>query len=149
MIIDENVFGCLAKAQGGGWKIVLDSLGGRRKSSKENHKWHYGGDYYRKAVSGNAFMKKLLLTLGGAARVERVNDDEVDKAELVWQAKSGLKCDTDHWALALADVSGTRLLVSDDVGLRSDFRAHLSGRTVTEVTLNQRVQLENLLRNYK
>ncbi len=65
--------------------------------------------------------RRALLTLLRAGRAKRAGDSEVSEA-MRNLSKSGLCRSNDHHVLALAQVSGARLLCSHDGALQQDFR---------------------------
>jgi len=81
----------------------------------------YGGhlrvEYFR-----SRRLRRLLVTLDRAGRANAVSDSAVDSREASIRA-STLKCrSNDVHVIALAQVSGVRLLCSEDGALHDDFR---------------------------
>ncbi|MEW5883620.1 MAG: hypothetical protein AB1725_05295 [Armatimonadota bacterium] len=77
--------------------------------------------------------------------MRRIDDETVDCCEKQWHKRTDLRCDTDHWALALAEVSGARLLVSGDENLIEDFRRHHSGKAIKPKLVQDKRELQRLL----
>jgi hypothetical protein len=80
----------------------------------------YGGQLRREYEKNNK-LKKLLISLDRAGRADKISDKDVD---LVTQnlLRAGRCKSNDHHIIALAKVSGTRLLCTDDKDLQKDFR---------------------------
>lgn len=78
------------------------------------------GGRLRIEYSKLASVLRVLRALNQAGRALSVSDDEVDSEESVIAARFKLKSDDPH-ILALARVSGSRLLCSRDRALHADF----------------------------
>lgn len=151
MIIDEDVFHYFRSNDSDGWKIILSSLRGSRGSKNENHKWHIGGTHYKNQLHKCSVVSKIVLVLEKAGRLHIEDDQKVDLSEVKWKARTDLCCDKDHWALALSEVSGSRLLVSNDHGLTHDFKKKQvpKGRVIRPVLFKKPEHIVRLLRSTK
>lgn len=84
-----------------------------------------------------------------SARVQKVDDDLVDSLQEKWELLEALKCDTDHWILALAEACGTRILVTNDNAVIEDFRTHLRGVSITPTVVRDRKTVQQILVKYR
>lgn len=79
-----------------------------------------GGKLFRELVANNDGFRRWAQQAIAAGRLKRHNDTIVQRRTSVLERKSQLKSDDPH-ILALAQISGARLLYSNDKNLRSDF----------------------------
>lgn len=79
-----------------------------------------GGTKLQNEYQKHANFMKLLATLDTGGRVRRYGSEDVDREE-AQLSQSGLMTSDDPHVLALAVVSGCRLLYSDDAALHQDF----------------------------
>ncbi len=80
-----------------------------------------GGKLLEELESGSAGFRKWASVAVGAGKLRIVNKDEVDTRTGHIQSQGTCKSDDPH-VIALAQVSGARLLYSNDRDLQSDFR---------------------------
>lgn len=145
MIIDESLFGHVCNPACTDWSTVRQALNGTRAASKQNQYLHVGGTYWKQKLRLATTFQVFVLTLGRGGRVKQVADNLVDQLEVKWQNTPGLTCDTDHWALALAEAAKTKLLASDDKPLTSDFKTHLAGVVISSLTATNDKAIQGLL----
>lgn len=84
-----------------------------------NAKIVYGG-HLTVEYSRNNAVRRIVIQLDRAGRARRVNDDSVNQEQIQVQ-DSGLCRSDDEHIIALARVSNTRLLCSNDINLHTDF----------------------------
>ena len=95
---------------------VHESLFG---TSKPKASIVYGGQLLREYAGNNA-VRRVIAILDRAARARRVTDDAVD-AETTSLCSAGQCVSDDEHIIALARISGVRLLCSHDRQLHRDF----------------------------
>lgn len=81
----------------------------------------HGGLLTRELCENSGF-RRLLLAFTQAGMARRYPDDKISAEEARLKSRDGLKCKNDHHVLALAIVSGARILYSEDENLREVFR---------------------------
>ncbi len=79
-----------------------------------------GGSKQRKEYTELISVWKFIVELDKAGRAKKISDTDVDKLEASLQKCGALKSDDPH-ILAIARVSGARLLCSKDKNLHVDF----------------------------
>jgi hypothetical protein len=79
----------------------------------------YGGKLLKEYL-GNSNVRRALLALDRAGRTISLPSEEVDREEKVVKASS-LCCSNDTHIIALARITGVRVLVSKDQDLHQDF----------------------------
>jgi hypothetical protein len=82
---------------------------------------HYGGSKFLREMKHNANVWKLLLILDQAGRAQSARDDVVDAEQAVVEELGHCTSDDPH-ILALARVTGARLLATMDGDLTTDFK---------------------------
>ncbi len=118
MIVDINVAAKVLVADDDpDFKHVHDSL--FAENSNLNAKIMYGGKLTEE-YNRHHRVRRILLQLDRAGKAVRV-DDAVIKAEVGEVVSTGLCTSNDDHIIALARVSGARLLCSHDIALHADF----------------------------
>lgn len=92
------------------------------KVEKDKIKLVTGGQLLREpAVKGTTHMHRIWRELNNAGLVKQINDSKVDNQTQIVKKKGGYKSDDPH-IIALAQISGARLLYSNDEKLQEDFK---------------------------
>jgi len=131
LIIDANVFSPFFNESDTQFRKIRQCLFKLRVRSEESATWTVGGTKYTTEIKKHTLAYKTLITLSGAGRVKRIDDQAVDAQELELLSMK-LSSRNDEGILALAQLSGCRAIVTDDNGLIKDFKKFLkpSGRVV-------------------
>ena len=85
-----------------------------------NAKLVYGGTKLRNEYKRVNAAWRMIVALDRAGRTRKVDDSDVDIRESVLKASGRLQSDDPH-VIALALISGVRLLCSHDINLHADF----------------------------
>jgi len=117
--VAHRVFFSTPKDPDPDFKDLSDSLFGRRNPSA---KIVYGGGLKREYLRSGK-VRRVLLELDRNGRAQQVKDSEVDAEEKKLMSNDVCVSDDEH-VIALARISGARLLCSDDNALENDFRNH-------------------------
>lgn len=92
------------------------------KVDKGNIKIVTGGQLLKEpTVTGSSHIHHIWRELINNGSVKRFNDDAVDARTQIVKKKGGYKSDDPH-IIALAQISGARLLYSNDQKLQADFK---------------------------
>ncbi len=124
-IIDANILTTEFKKPYYGNRNTIPKTAGEafyEKVEKDNIKLAAGGRLLREPiVKGSNNMHRIWRELINAGLVKQINDNEVDNHTQIVKKKGGYKSDDPH-IIALAQISGARLLYSNDQKLQADFK---------------------------